>query len=456
MAETPAPPPPVAEPIPATVVTGGEKPVAETPAPYVEHLGPKSFPGRLRGLYGGSLWLEPSFNGLQWPFMARTGVGMSGVFWIDSGKEMVIRHDNDKTMPNTNMMYQQGRGILRLTPTYVHNRFFIQGQAELVGNLCQSASSLCASSGTFSTDDLWIRFGEWNHWDLKVGRFEAWEVYHTGMGMDLYTFERMGAGQFGVKNEPNLEAPMFYGVNYLHDRPTDGLGLGYAAFHWYATEALRFEVLAQLGADHYRDYQTDAGAQTAYTYMGGRPTVIYDVGWFKLKAGGEYQQRTAVMQIPDANDEGKYKDSSYYRTRMGLGGSAQFVLEPSIEFGVNAAIGFQHEQDPAGDEDLRNTYSTRSFGGFANLRLGDLWMTGIGVNLTTQLNDYLDKGTGSSTADFTQNLQGFAALQYLVAGQLFVKAVLGFSRVDFQPSDLDVHVWSNYMYSARIRLMYLY
>jgi hypothetical protein len=452
MAETPAPPPPKAEPIPATVVTGSETPVVETPAPYVEHLGPKSFPGRLRGLYGGSLWLEPSFNGLQWPFMARTGVGVSGAFWVDSGYETIIRDDKDKAMPNTRMAFQQGRGVLRLTPAYVHGRFFIQGQAELVGNMCQSASNVCSSSGTFTTDDLWIRVGEWNKWDLKVGRFEAWEIYHTGMGLDLYTFERMGAGQFGVANKPNLDTPSFYGVNYMHDRPTEGLGLGYAALHWYFTESLRGELLAELGADNYRDSQADGNPQTAYTYMGGRPAVIYDIGWLKLKAGGEYQQRTAVMQILDG--DGKKQDSSYYRTRMGLGGAAQFVLDPRIEFGLNAAIGYQHETDTSGNEDPKNTYSTRSFGGFANIRLADLWLAGIGVNLTTQLNHYYEANSG--TADFTQHLQGFAALQYMVAGQLFIKAVIGFARADFQPSDLSVPVWSNYMYSGRVRLMYLY
>ena len=52
-AEPPAPPPPDSEPIPATGVTGGGAPA--TPAPYVQHLGPESFPGRLRGLYGGSM-----------------------------------------------------------------------------------------------------------------------------------------------------------------------------------------------------------------------------------------------------------------------------------------------------------------------------------------------------------------------------------------------------------------
>jgi hypothetical protein len=479
LAETPGPPPPPAEPIPATVVTSQEAPAVETPAPYVEHLGPKSFPGRLRGLYAGSLWLEPSFNGLQWPFMARTGVGVSGAFWVDSGYELIVRDDKNKTLPGTRMAFQQGRGVLRLTPAYVHGRFFIQGQAELVANQCQATTDVCTSGGTFSTDDLWIRVGEWNKWDIKVGRFEAWEIYHLGMGLDMYTLERAGALQYGVinmqnpGNPVNLDAPSFYGVNYLHDRPSDGLGVGYAALHAYATEALRFELLGELGVDNVckspsTTSSTSANVEgnnaicadntkTAHTYGGARPAAIYDLGWMKLKVGLEYQLRTAAVQT-NSPSTGEKQDSSYKRTRYGAGLSLQFVVDPIIEFGVNAAYGKQSETDEGGNDlckDVANyCYSTLSLGGFANMRLANLWLAGVGANWTTQTDSH--QASGSATADYTAHLQGFAALQYLVAGQLFVKLVVGFARADFQPSDLKVSVWSNYMYSGRIRLMYLY
>jgi hypothetical protein len=476
LAEVPAPPPPPAQPIPATAVTGQEPPPVETPAPYVEHLGPKSFPGRLRGLYGGSLWLEPSFNGLQWPFMARTGVGVSGVFWVDSGYMTIVRDDPANQMPNTYAWFQQGRAVLRLTPAYVQGRFFIQGQAELVGNECQATTGVCTSSGTFTTDDLWIRVGEWNRWDIKVGRFEAWEIYHLGMGLDMYTLDRAGAQQYGVPNAAQLDAPSFYGVNYMHDRPTSGLGVGYAALHAYATEALRLELLGELGVDSVcapkstgTPASTDNRDQTcpdssdstkppriAHTYGGVRPAVIYDIGWMKLKVGLEYQLRTAAMQATDSS--GKKQDSSYHRTRYGAGLSLQFVVDPIVEFGVNAAYGKQNETDDGGNDICQTSpnycYSTITVGGFANLRLGNLWLAGVGANWTTQ-ND-LHKVSETALGDYTAHLQGFAALQYLVAGQLFVKAVVGFSRADFQASDDTVRVWSNFMYSGRIRLMYLY
>jgi len=261
-------------------------------------------------------------------------------------------------------------------------------------------------------------------------------------------------------------------VNYLHDRPTEGLAIGNAALHAYATEALRFEFLAQLGVDNVCSKKPDSSSSDpatnvsgnnaicadnstmSHTYGGFRPAAIYDAGWIKLKVGLEYQLRTAAVQTTGSN--GERQDSSYQRSRYGAGASLQFVLDPNVEFGVNAAYGKQKETDVNGTDVCASApnycYSTLSLGGFANLRLGNLWLAGVGANWTTQV----DSRQISATGDYTAHLQGFAALQYLVAGQLFVKAVVGFARADFQPSDTDVSVWSNYMYSLRLRLMYLY
>jgi hypothetical protein len=81
-------------------------------------------------------------------------------------------------------------------------------------------------------------------------------------------------------------------------------------------------------------------------------------------------------------------------------------------------------------------------------------LAGVGANWTTQLDGYLAKGSGAD--NYTTHLQGFVALQYLLAGQLYIKAVLAYARAKFQPSDISVAEWNNDMYSGRIRLMYLY
>jgi len=448
-------PPTEDEPSTGPVTTSGPSTATQDTAPTIEHLGPQTFPGRLRGLHGGSLWLEPSFHGLQWPQNAHTGLGLSGQFWIDSGHETIKRDLVD--MPNSSMYFQQGRGLLRVTPAYVRGNFFVQGQAELVGNLCQTASATntVCSTGTFDTDDLWIRLGQWNRWDVKVGRFEGWEVYHLGMGMDLYSFERLGAGMFkavsaGHAPDQPLEVPSLYGVNYLHDRPTNGLAVGNAALHAYVTDYLRFELLARLGADNYQ--KGTASGSNAATYLGGRPTAIFDLGWFKFKIGGEYLKRTPVMQ--EVNAEGVKKDPLAGTVQKGIGASVQFIIDPMVELGLNAAIGSQNQTDTQGVEVRANSYTTKSVGGFANLRLADQLLAGVGANWTEQLDAYL--APGSNTNNYTSQLQGFAAVQYLLAGHLYVKAVLGYAHATFQSSDANIPVWGNTMLSGRIRLMYMY
>jgi len=295
----------------------------------------------------------------------------------------------------------------------------------------------------------------WNRWDVKVGRFEGWEVYHLGLGMESSTFERMGAGMFGaasISNAPNppLEVPSLYAVNYLHDRPTNGLAVGNAALHAYPTESLRVEFLARLGADNYQ--ANKATGTTAATYLGGRPTVIFDVGWFKFKAGLEYLKRTPVMQA--VGGDPVKKDPVESMVQKGAGASVQFVIDPTVEFGLNAAIGSQTQTDTMAKEVPDNSYTTKSVGGFANLRLADGWLAGVGANWTEQLDSFL--ATGSTTNNYTSQLQGFAAFQYLLAGQLYIKAVLGYAQAKFQPSDPLIATWNNVMYSGRIRLMYLY
>jgi hypothetical protein len=274
------------------------------------------------------------------------------------------------------------------------------------------------------------------------------------MGMELYTVERLGAGMFGLDSgtTPRLEAPTLYAVSYLHDRPSDGLAVGYAALHLYPSDYFRLELLAKLGSDNYR--VDNSTGTTPFNYVGGRPTAIVDVGWLKLKVGGELQQRTPTTQTIEPGTPPVKRDPAAKRIQKGVGASLQFVIDPVIELGLNAAIGNQHDKGPFGMEVPENSFTTKSVGGFANVRLATLWLAGVGINWTTQTDLFL--AANSTANDFTAHLQSFAALQYLVAGQLYIKAVAGFARGDFLPSDLTVSEWRNYMYSGRIRFMYIY
>ena len=422
------------------------------PPQYVEHLGPTSYPGKLRGLYGGSLWLEPSFHGLQWPYMVRSGVGISGSAWVDTGYE--TNKSESSSVANSTTYLQQARAVLRVTPTYVSGRFFIQAQAELVGNGCQTTGTTCFDAGTVSTDDLWLRIGEWNVWDVKVGRFEGWEVFHTGMGLDINTFERMGAWATSGSQPPD-----YYGVSFLHDRP-QALGQGYAAAHYYPLSFLRFELQGELG--------TTAVKTAGNNVWGGRAVAIFDLGWLKLKAGAEYDNTTDTNTAPYNADPAKGPtgkvDDGFKQTRKGYGGAAQFVYDPYVELGASIAQGIQTYNNPqANTQNATNSFTKTSLGGFANVRvvrlldpdlhiLDDLLLGG-GVVWTTDYNNHRVTADG----DYTAHLQIFGALQYLIAKQLFVKGVFAYARGDFKPSGaVGEDVYSNEMYSFRVRLMYLY
>ena len=103
---------------------------------------------------------------------------------------------------------------------------------------------------------------------------------------------------------------------------------------------------------------------------------------------------------------------------------------------------------------VAQSYTTKSVGGFANLRVADQWLVGLGANRTERTDEY--RTDPNSTYDYVSQWQGFLAVQYLLAGQLYIKAVLAYARAKFQPSDISVAEWNNDMYSGRIRLMYLY
>jgi len=282
------------------------------------------------------------------------------------------------------------------------------------------------------------------------------------MGLDQYSIERLGAGMFGQMGAtgmgPQLEAPSLYGVDYMRYRPGEGLAVGHVALHLYVTDYLRFEVLGKWGSDNYQD--NSATAAKPYNYMGGRPVGILDLGWFKLKVGAEYQKRTAVFQTIGGSPGAPQakQDPVESLTRQGVGASVQFIVDPIVEFGLNGAIGKQHYIDASANnfgsaDTLARSYTTKSLGAFANVRVADGWLAGLGVNWTDQSDEY--QAPGSAADDYTSQLLGFAALQYLLARQLYIKGEFAYAKALFQPSDF-VPSWSDYMYSGGVRVMYLY
>jgi hypothetical protein len=391
----------------SSVTTGG----------LVEELPPSAYPEwTARGLYGGSLWL--TMNGMQWPYTPRSGIGISGYVWDDSGYETITR--GNLTEPNIKYLVNQARAVLRVTPTYIHNDFYVQGQGEFVLNGDQSVPQ-----PTFvSTDDLLIRAGKWKVWDVEFGRFEAFEVYHFGMGMDLNTLERQGPVDV-VRNVPDVP-----GLTTFAYRSS---GAENAALHIYPVPQLRIELLGQYGFD----------SASSLDSVGVRPAAIFDLGWLKVKGAAYYKRQFPVRST-----------SKEARTQSGAVGAVQIVLIPYFEFGVNIARETVDHWNPQnvtnpdasmGDYDGLGSVTDLAVGGFANVHVIDNMLLGVGLNHVNEL----DQVQGVFT-----NTQGFIALQYIIGGAVFIKAVGGYAKADLHPGGQSA--WDNTMLSARLRVMYLF
>jgi hypothetical protein len=413
-AATPAPPP-------AEVGKGGS---SETTIP-LEVLPGSAYPApRVRGLQGGSMWLN--MQGYQWPYLpavpggSALRVGFSGSLWSDTSYRSVDSGIQGSGDASVHEWRQKSRMVLRLTPTFnAGNGWFAQAQGEV------ALSGSLPERNELIADDVYARVGKWNVADLTVGRFQAWEIYHFGMALDLNTVEREGA-------TTEMTQPVgIYGVTTLWDRPSSP---GYAAIHAYPTDFLRFEVLGEVGRS------------STNNQLGVRPTGILDLGFLKLKGGVEYEKQTPVVQ-------GGPKNS---RRTWGYGGSLQFVFDPYIEFGVSAAQQVLDVYTNQGIYDAGQSATTTSVGGFANGRIVGPLLLGVGGHFTTTHNLKINATTREN--DIKEHTQLFAALQYTFWERFYVKGVFSYADAHYNPlSDPPPrNAYHNKMLSGRVRFMILF
>jgi hypothetical protein len=383
---------------------------------------------RTRGLRGGSLWL--TMHGYEFPYMpavsGKSGlrIGISGSAWVDTSYRKVnsgLAADGDA---NLHDWRQQGRFVGRITPTYSTSEgWFAQGQGEFVLN---SASDTTVAMHAENTDDLFVRVGKWLLADITAGRFQGWEIYHFGMGLDLNTLERDGART--DRNQP----PEIYGVTHVWDRMD---GPGKLAAHFYPTDFLRFELLGVVGS--YSNNQ-----------MGIRPVGILDLGWVKLKVGAEYEKQTPRAQSP--NFQNKIEN-------RGFGGSLQFVIDPYVEFGVNGAQGLTDNYNNSGVLDAGLSETRTSLGGFVNGRIYGSLLIGAGFNSTRQNNLKENATTGDN--DVATHIQTFGAIQYALFESFYIKMVVAYADAHYNLLSDEAAQRQNYhnkSLSGRLRLMVLF
>ena len=405
------------EPTPEPTSEREPDPAIEEESAYglgVMRLPGSAYPEPLpRGIPGGSLWF--TMHGLQWPYMPMRGtspgvmVGVSGYAWVDPSyaKESTTEPNN----PDESRWRAQGRLAARLTPTYSQDDWFVQAQAELIANSDQETTRTQAPD----TDDLWVRAGKWNLFDVQLGRFEGWEVYHFGMGLDLNTFERNGVVI------PPIPGPRIYGVTYGFYRDS----IGNLAAHIYPLDILRIELMAKFGSTGFENV------------LGGRPVAVLDMGFVKVKLGGEYFKGSQVKE-----------DNPRESERRGVGAAVQGVFEPWVEAGVNGAIGLVDVVDSNGILLLPDSHTTYSYGGFVNVRVIDRLIVGGGANLTW-LENLQEDATGN-VGEF-DHLQAFGAVQYALFNQLYLKFVGAYARGRFAPTFTQTPPWESTLLSARFR-----
>ncbi len=272
-----------------------------------------------------------------------------------------------------------------------------------------------------------MRTGAWNKWDVQLGRFQGWEVYHLGMGLDLNTVERQGA----TDPSPN-PPPELYGVTYNYYRQSGPAGS--VAFHGYPTDYVRFEV------------KGDLGNVSGHNVLGGRAAAILDLGFLKFKAAGEYRKQSET-------------DPKLLQKLTQYGGGAGIILiiDPLVEFGANAAIGRTDGVNTTGDHDPPGSFNIFSVGGFANVRLVEDVLLGLGADFTSKEDDHKaqDMMTGAVSYGKFQHLQAFGALQYWLGKQLMIKVVTAYAKGHIAPT-LSGDPYDNTMFSVRLRAQYLF
>ncbi len=393
---------------------------------------------QIRGITYGSLWR--TFHGQQWPYMPRTNdtkkptlqIGWSGLIWndlsntrIDAASSLAGANVNDQDRWHT-----QTRATLRMTPTLnIKNDWFVQGNAELVLQGDMVASN--ATGGVLATtDDLWVRFGKWNLFDVTVGRFQTWEIAnHFGMALDYATLERQGAW---IVNASIPKPTDGYGLDYFWDRQNYSLG-GYAV-HLYPTEWLRGELAGHIGAGN----SSNAGNPKQFDI---RPSVIFDIGWLKLKGGYEFGKATSQDETQVMSDR-----------KNGWGFAAQFVFDPYVEFGASFARGYQDIVDARDLPDLAGSNTVQSVGGFINFSPGhEPLVLGAGAFLKEREN-FRVRQDGS--VDTNKQWLAYGAVQYTLWKQLYLK-VVG-SHASNKVDDFDAGQYINNALSVRFRTEVLF
>jgi hypothetical protein len=327
------------------------------------------------------------------------------------------------------------RGRFVVGPTLEHRfgedkTWFVAARGELVAWLRERGSY------QINADDVYGQVGKKGLWDLKLGRFQAWRVYHKGGGFDLYTIEDQGACA-SLTSSCSLESGTFgphtYEVNANYYREPAGK----AAVHIYPTPWSGVELLGLMG-------NADGPNQ-----LGGRAAAMVHFPYIRASAAVEYRATRPPKENPPACPKcGNVSDT------VGYGGGIELTIKP-VAVGVNGAQGkYTSYNTTSGVLDSDATNTRTSLGGYAEFDVGSLTferslILGFGLN-RTEVVDKVD--------NFEQHYQGAAyAVFPLGFNDASVKLVVSQATEDVQKSNGDgtaTQLPTTKMQAARLRFSY--
>jgi hypothetical protein len=290
----------------------------------------------------------------------------------------------DEVAPTQHFNEMRGRFVAG--PTVEHrfgenDRWFVRARGEFVVWVRETTDY------QINADDVYGQVGKTGLWDLKVGRFRPWRVYHKGAGFDLYTIEDQGACTIraALDNACSLDSGTFgphtYEVSYIYDREAAGR----VGVHVYPTPWSGIEVVGTLG---------NSGNTNV---VGGRAAALVHFDFLRVSAAAEYRELKPGRiseTCPNCNV------SRYY----GFGGGAEVTVKP-VAVGLNVAQGHDTKYNPvSGVLDTQGSPTRTSLGGYAEFDVGSLaiersLIVGFGLNRTELLDDL---------ENFQQHYQGAA------------------------------------------------
>jgi hypothetical protein len=321
------------------------------------------------------------------------------------------------------------RGRFVLGPLFHHDfgdsGYFVNVVAQFVAWVQEQAGEY-----QINADDVYVQLGKGEKWDLQVGRFMTWRVYHKGLGFDLYTLEDNGASRsYPISN--GTFAVHTYEVDYIFLRNSPYVGgevAGRAALHYYPADILGFELAAAYGLADNRGSDT----------LGGRLAMDLQWNFLQFSAAGEVRRQIQTGPPNTVQDMGTPTERTVECTDCGSsknyggGGGLRLALSP-LNLGGNFAIGWDKKDQLVGDAngkpepDPKATGRRMSFGGYLELDVGSWLMShplilGGGTNRTELVLDNKNK-------EFHYQSAVYAALP-LGINDSMIKLVLSRAKAD--------------------------